>query len=697
LSIAGGEVNTRGLRRDASDIDRPVRQARRGSLGLTLLRLLIAINLLLGFYYLSWRYRASINWSAWPIALGLLAAETYSYSNAWLFGLTIWRLLKRGDSPTPQPGATVDVLIPCYNEPIDLVRDTAIAARDIRWPHNTYILDDDNSPDMRAMADEVGVGYIIRSVDWTDKKRHAKAGNINNALLQTQGEFILILDADQIPSPQILDRTLGYFGDPMVAFVQTPQWFYNVPPGDPFGSQAPLFYGPIQQGKDGWNAAFFCGSNAVLRREALMQVGVRYYMWELEHRLRMVLRTADRLLRAAERQSSSSDSPNVRPAIDLLREAAHVARAALHSGASIQEITWEFQRKAEAAARPLVSEDLARIRAKMEDIPGFTPPSMESLLAVDDNGALGALTSRATSPLLAIEVVRRLVLTLDLDRADEAQPVMPLADISITEDMATAMRLHASGWRSVYHHEVLARGLAPEDLRSSFQQRLRWAQGTMQVMLRENPLLMRGLSLGQRLMYFATMWSYLSGFAIAVYLTAPVLYLLFNISPVRAYSAEFFGHLVPYLIANQLLFAAVGWGLPTWRGQQYSVALFPLWIRAVISAVGNVYFGRKLDFAVTPKTRQNGVHLRLVLPQLVAILLLNVAVIWGLLRLALGLTDAGIPILLNVLWVCYDLAALGIVLRAAAYSPLESGSTPSAAGPTPTTVMVHGRVGAGQA
>jgi cellulose synthase (UDP-forming) len=219
----------------------------------------------------------------------------------------------------------------------------------------------------------------------------------------------------------------------------------------------------------------------------------------------------------------------------------------------------------------------------------------------------------------------------------------------------------------------------------------------MQVMLRENPLLMRGLSLGQRLMYFATMWSYLSGFAIAVYLTAPVLYLLFNISPVRAYSAEFFGHLVPYLIANQLLFAAVGWGLPTWRGQQYSVALFPLWIRAVISAVGNVYFGRKLDFAVTPKTRQNGVHLRLVLPQLVAILLLNVAVIWGLLRLALGLTDAGIPILLNVLWVCYDLAALGIVLRAAAYSPLESGSTPSAAGPTPTTVMVHGRVGAGQA
>ena len=67
--------------------------------------------------------------------------------------------------------------------------------------------------------------------------------------------------------------------------MQTPQWFYNVPPGDPFGSQAPLFYGPIQQGKDGWNAAFFCGSNAVLRREALMQLGVGQYVRELERRV----------------------------------------------------------------------------------------------------------------------------------------------------------------------------------------------------------------------------------------------------------------------------------------------------------------------------------------------------------------------------------------------------------------------------
>ena len=112
---------------------------------------------------------------------------------------------------------------------------------------------------------------------------------------------------------------------------------------------------------------------------------------------------------------------------------------------------------------------------------------------------------------------------------------MPLATVSVTEDMATCMRLHALGWRSVYHHELLARGLAPEDLRTMLQQRLRWAQGTLQVLLRENPLVQKGLTVGQRLMYFATMWSYLSGFAAVMYIAAPVLFLCFGVLPVNAF------------------------------------------------------------------------------------------------------------------------------------------------------------------
>jgi cellulose synthase (UDP-forming) len=650
----------------------------RTELRLGLLRVLVAANLLLGFLYLSWRYTATINWAAWPIAIGLVIAETYSYIDAWLFGLTLWRLKQRGEPPPPLPNVTVDVFITCYNEPVEIVRETAIAARDIRYPHRTYLLDDGNSPAMHAMAKEIGIGYLVRTEEWKGKQRHAKAGNLNNALCQTNGEFLLVLDADQIPSPDILDRTLGYFADERVALVQTPQWFYNVPPDDPLGSQAPLFYGPIMQGKDGWNAAFFCGSNAVLRREALMQIGIANYVRDLELRVQRALRTADTLLRHAARQAQTVENGGVQAAIAHLQAAVRTSRRMLREGRPIQEVTWYFQQRAAAAARPLVAEDLARLRAEVATIPGLDEDedlTTNLSRSLDDEAILHELTIRERSPLAAIATVRELLLAVDVDRADEAQPVMPLATISVTEDMATAMRLHAAHWRSVYHDEILARGLAPEDLRSALQQRLRWAQGTIQVMLRENPLITPGLHWGQRLMYFATMWSYLAGFFVVIYLSAPIFYLIFGMLPVRAQAEEFFWQLVPYLITNELVFAIAGWKRATWRGRQYSLALFPLWIQAVISAIGNVYAGRPLGFVVTPKVRQGGMHLwgqlRLVRIQVITMALLTLSAIWGLTRLALGVQTDGIPTLVNVFWIGYDLLMLSVVIDAALYQPEE--------------------------
>jgi cellulose synthase (UDP-forming) len=650
----------------------------RAELRLGLLRVLVAANLLLGFLYLSWRYTATINWAAWPIAIGLVIAETYSYIDAWLFGLTLWKLKQRGEPPPPPPNATVDVFITCYNEPVEIVRETAIAARDIRYPHRTYLLDDGNSPAMRAMAKEIGIGYLVRSEEWKGKQRHAKAGNLNNALCHTNGEFVLVLDADQIPSPHILDRTLGYFADERVALVQTPQWFYNVPPDDPLGSQAPLFYGPIMQGKDGWNAAFFCGSNAVLRREALMQIGIANYVRDLELRVQRALRTADTLLHKAAQQVKTNGNQALQAAIDELHAAVRTSRRMLREGHPIQEVTWYFQQRAAAAARPIVADDLARLRDELTTIPGLEgDDDLTTTLSrsLDDEAILHTLTTRERSPLAAIATVRELLLAVDIDRADEAQPVMPLATISVTEDMATAMRLHAAGWRSVYHHEILARGLAPEDLRSALQQRLRWAQGTIQVMLRENPLFIPGLRWGQRLMYFATMWSYLSGLFSIIYLSAPIFYLIFGMLPVRTQADEFFWRLVPYLITNELVFAAAGWKLPTWRGRQYSLALFPLWIQAVISAIGNVYAGRPLGFVVTPKVRQGGAPLwgvlRLVRIQLITMALLALAAVWGLTRLALGWQIEGVPTLVNVFWIGYDLLMLSVVIDAALYQPDE--------------------------
>ena len=671
----------------------PASTEARARLRLRVLRLIIVANLLLAFYYLSWRYLYSINWLYWPLALALLIAETYSFIDCWLFGLTMWRFRRRGSPPPPLPDATVDVLITCYNEPVEVVRKTARAARAIRYPHRTYILDDGDSAAMRAMAEDESVGYLVRSTDWQGQARHAKAGNLINALYQTEGEFLLILDADQIPAPSILDRTLGYFRDPQVALVQTPQWFYNVPPGDPFGSQSPLLYGPIQQGKDGWNAAFFCGSNAVLRREALMHLGVTSYVHDLERRLRRAVRVANRMLGAAERQLTAEDNARARTGLRELRAAVDEARRGLRAGVPIQEVTWEFQRRAEGVSRLLVADDLAQIRAELADIPGLDAADLAAGLGdvLDDAAALQALAGRLTSPLAAVAAVRGLLLAVDVDRSDEAHPVLPLATISITEDMATSMRLHALGWRSVYHHEVLAIGLAPEDLGSSLKQRLRWAQGTLQVLFRENPLTKRGLSLMQRLTYFATMWSYLYGLVALVYLLAPIVYLFFGWVPLRSYSVDFFLHLLPYLVVNQILFLIVGWGLPTWRGQQYSLALFPLWITALTSVIGNVVFGRTLGFVVTPKTRQAGASLGLVRWQVVAVVLLGSAVVYGLARLLLGLAEDPFAVLVNIFWACYDLLLLGVVLVAARYNAGTATVAPTVATVPATAAEAHGR------
>ncbi|NYD41679.1 glycosyltransferase family 2 protein [Nocardioides panaciterrulae] len=639
---------------------------------LVVIRLVVLLTAVLGTDYVAWRWLDSVNWHAWWIAVPLVVAETYSLVDSLLFGLAMWRLKERGEPPPAPEGLTVDVLVTTYNEPLDLVLSTARAAREIRYPHRTWILDDGGRPDLRAAAEAEGIGVITRSEDWEGMPRHAKAGNLNNALMTLEGEFLLILDADQVPAAGILDRTLGYFTDERLALVQTPQYFVNVPATDPLGSQAPLFYGPIQQGKDGWNAAFFCGSNAVLRREALMQLGVSRYVTEVELGVHRALRTARSVLRSARRRLGTGDA-QLRAALDGVGEALDAARRQLRGGAALFDVTFAFQQRVDAIRAGLVSADVESMRADLEAIHELERASGgDGGLAVVDDTLLDQLGHRQWSPLGAIESVEALVRAVDVDRAGEAQPLMPLATISVTEDMATCMRLHALGWRTVYHDEILARGLAPEDVATMLTQRLRWAQGTVQVMLRENPLVQRGLSLPQRLMYFATMWSYLSGFAAIVYFAAPVIYLVSGVLPVQSFSLQFFVRLVPFLVVNQLLFLLVANGRPTWRGQQYSLALFPTWIRSVTSAVGNVWFGRSLDFAVTPKTR-SGAGTRpwhLVRPQLWTMGLLLVAAVVGVVRVAVGAAHP-LGTLVNLCWVVFDLAVLGVIIPAVRYDGFE--------------------------
>ena len=654
-------------------------------------RVLVVAVLVSGTAYVGWRWLFSIAWVNWWIAVPLILAETYSLIDAYTFGSCVWRAAPREDPPAADPEATVDVFVCTYNEPIDLVMTTCRAAQQIRHPHRTWILDDGDRAELRAAAEAAGVSYLTRSADWQDRPRHAKAGNLNNALMATDAEFFLVLDADQVPDPAILERTLGYFRDPEVALVQTPQWFHNVPGSDPLGSQAPLFYGPIQQGKDGWNSAFFCGSNAVIRREALMQLGLVGYVRAVEDAVRRALGTSRGILAAAIRRARRND-PDVVPLLEEVGRAVRRARDELDAGEPLAEVTYRFQRRVDELSHQVVASDLAAITADLEALGELDLADPDEPSGLDAE-AVSRLSSRDWSPLGAITSVKRLVESVDVDLGYEAQPVMPLATVSVTEDMATCMRIHGQGWRTVYHHEVLARGLAPEDLQSMLQQRLRWAQGTIQVMLRENPLVQRGLSVVQRLMYFATMWTYLAGFAALVYLAAPVLYLCFGVLPVEAYGRDFLSFFLPYILLNQLLFLVVGKGIPTWRGQQYSLALFPLWIRACVTAAANVWFKKPLGFVVTPKVRPTGGHRfpwRLIWPQLLTMAILVVAVFVGCVRLLAGGPNGIVGTGVNSLWVVYDLLMLSVIIEAARYRGPEIAEPPVADSPKPVREHVHG-------
>lgn len=626
-----------------------------------ILRIIGILTTALGLNYIIWRYAYSLNMNALWFAIPMVIAETYGIVDTILFVVMSWRKTDRESLP-PSEKATVDVFITTYNEPETLVEKTAAAALRIDWQDKrVYILDDGARPSMRQLAEKLGCGYICRSGDWTDKPRHAKAGNINNALLQTSGEFLLILDADQIPTPSILRKTLGFFADPALAFVQTPQYFYNLPPGDPFGNEASLFYGPIQQGKDGWNAAFFCGSNAILRREALMQIGIREYVETMEAREREALTALAKKAKKLERNGSSDAQGKV--AIDRLMAGIQSAQQALDAHEPLSRVS-DLVEEAVADAELMMSKN---------DIEGIAETLKEFAEQGDTEAAavyrhiLGSVDSmaRATARQSIENLGEEMLDKINLARSDEALPVQALATISITEDMATAMRLHSYGWKSVYYPEVLAYGLAPEDLGTSLKQRLRWAQGTIQVFLRDNPLKKKGLSFPQKLMYFATMYSYLSGFFNLVLLLAPIIYFFTGIAPIASWSPDFFIRFIPFFVMNKIMFRFVASGIPVWRGEQYNLAMFPLNIKAVF----NVITRKKISFVVTPKQRNDSKDFRLIWPQALVIVLTVLGVAVGVARFATGSGIDLIGLVVNLIWSAYNIVSLSIVVKALYYSP----------------------------
>lgn len=246
---------------------------------------LVFLSVVVSSRYMYWRITETMvmdNVLDLVLAAGLLMAEIYAFVVLLLgYVQTAWPLERK---PQPLPAdrslwPTVDILIPTYNEPLSVVRPTVLAAMSIDWPRdklNIFVLDDGRREQFREFCAQAGVAHVTR-----EDNRHAKAGNINAALKKTSGEFVAIFDCDHTPTRSFLQVTMGWFGrDPKLAMVQTPHHFYSA---DPFEknletfhtvpNEGELFYGLIQDGNDLWNATFFCGSCAVLRRSACEEIG----------------------------------------------------------------------------------------------------------------------------------------------------------------------------------------------------------------------------------------------------------------------------------------------------------------------------------------------------------------------------------------------------------------------------------------
>lgn len=481
-------------------------------------RIIAGLFALYGAYYIIWRAGWTLNLDAPWLALPLLTAETLAYVDFLLLFFMTWSVPRPAVRDVPQ-GLKVDVYITTFDEQLDLLRSTILGAVHMRYPHETYVLDDGRRAEVRALTESLGARYIARK-DFL----HAKAGNINHALSVTDGDFIATFDADHVPHPQFLERTLGRFSDDRVALVQTPQEFYNVDSIQHAGS-APLgdetrwheqsmFYRVIQPGKERLNSVFWCGSNAVLRRSAIESIG-------------------------------------------------------------------------------------------------------------------------------------------------------GIATETITEDIHTTIKLHKAGWRTAYHNELLATGIAPDDLDAFLTQRKRWAQGSMQILRSgDNPIWTSGLTVAQRLSYWASMSTYFASFQKLVLIGTPLAVLVTGILPMNAFGWNFAAHFIPYFVlglwANSLLSRGYARYLDTERFNFLKAFSF-------VRASATLVIAKPLKFSVTRKSQvdDRARELRLTMPYVLVIVASVGAIGWAIRAELLGASSSSmrLALALAALWAIYNAGLVAIAIH----------------------------------
>ncbi len=466
--------------------------------------------------YLSYRVVFTIpdQWRWYAILF--LIAEVHGFLGFVLFCFETWDPQYPAAEPVPD-GLSVDIYICTYNEDPELLRKTILGSQTIEYPHTTYVCDDGHRESVKQLAEELGVEYISRP-----DNTHAKAGNINHALKVTHGDFIAILDADHVPLPDFLDRMLGYFSDPEVAFVQSPQTFYNL---DAFEEvvdydkgehwdESEVFFHLILPGKNRWNSVYFCGTGGIIRRTALEESG------------------------------------------------------------------------------------------------GF-------------------------------------------------------ATETITEDIHTALNMHAKGWKSVYVAEHMASGQAAGDLTSYHVQRTRWALGNQSVMFCSNPLFKAGLTLPQRICYFSSMFHWTIGLRKLVMYSTPLMMLIFNVYPISAITntliALYLAQLLAPIIAIRIITKKRARILAE---ETFSMLNFWVFTSAFIRAIFKL---GSQKFDVTDKSGVTQFSMASIRTHLVFVVISVLSIWWAGLGIYYNIHGNLLGPLIAMFWCCWNAAfALRVIQMATA-------------------------------
>jgi cellulose synthase (UDP-forming) len=574
------------------------------------------LTVTLGIAYLTWRWRYSLNPNAMTFSVFLVVAETLSFLSTIMIIINFWEysdpekkppvhylseiedLQGRADRPV-----RLDVFIATYNEDVELVRYSIMDAKKLNYPYadvevKIYVLDDGRrdgrdpkKENMKKVAEEEGVGYLIR-----EHNEGYKAGNLKNALEHTNGDIFAILDADTRPFPDFLVNTTGYFRNRKMAWVQTPQWFYDTTEPqnlaavinsklgikqsknfagkglarcinfifgrveineDIFGNDPRLFYDVILRKRNFYNAAFCCGAGSVHRREAIMSLAVKDFADKIKH---------------------------------------------------------------------LRSDLLSKKKARKE---------------IDEE----------TNALL---------------RKEEIIPFK----FHASEDIYTSIMLHAdkeNRWESVQHAGIECKMLSTQDLDSWIKQHQRYAEGSLDIAFKDNPAFIKGLTLGQRICYFSTIWSYFAPLWILIFLLSPIIFFFTLELPVKAYSFDFFKYFLPFQVVNTLTMLLGCWGIATKRGDQYYISSFWFMILSIVSVIR----GKKVKFNVTPKGKSFAKNTQHILPHIIIIALTIIGIVFNSVLVYLGRHPTPSGFAANSFWCIFNIISLSIMIRAAYWKPGE--------------------------